>query len=165
MNEILYRTATLQDFLQIYEIFMEIIDEGETYSYTQEEMTPDRSLAYWISAPQTFCLVAEVDSIIAGVAAIRPNRTGRANHIANASFIVNKNYRRLGIANKLGKMAIDLAKDKGYFAMQFNFVVSSNNIAVNLWQSLGFKIIGTTPNGYQHKQYGLVDVHIMHKFL
>jgi len=159
------RKARLEDFEEIYDIFCHVLEEGETYSYTLEEMTPERSLAYWISAPGTECFVADVDEKVAGVTAIRPNRTGRAGHVANASFMVHPDFRRRGIARALGQFALKQAKKKGYKAMQFNFVVSANKVAVALWQSLGFKIIGTMPKGVKHAKKGLVDVYIMHQFL
>lgn len=159
------RPARLEDFEEIYDIFQHVLNEGKTYSYTLAEMTPERSLAYWISAPGTHCLVADVKGKVAGVAAIRPNRTGRAGHVANASFIVHPDFRRLGIASELGKQALKLAKKHGYKAMQFNFVVSANDIAVSLWKSLGFSVVGTLPKAFQHATSGLVDVYIMHRFL
>ncbi len=159
------RPATLADFPAIYAIFQEVLEEGSTYSYTPEEMTADRSLAYWISGEGTHCFVAEVEGKVAGICAIRPNRTGRACHVANASFIVDKLYRRLGIAKTLCSHAIKMATELGYSHMQFNFVVSTNEVAVKLWQSLGFQIIGTMPDGYKHKEHGLVDVYIMHRTL
>ncbi|MEQ1789798.1 MAG: GNAT family N-acetyltransferase [Rickettsiales bacterium] len=159
------RDARLEDFEEIYDIFCMVLTEGKTYSYTLEEMTPDRSLAYWISAPETHCMVADIDGKVAGVAAVRPHRTGRAHHVANASYIVHPDYRRLGIARALGKAAIDYAKGHGYLSMQFNFVVSINKVAVDLWKSLGFKIVGTLPEGFDHATEGLVDVYIMHQFL
>ena len=159
------RKARLEDFEEIYDIFCHVLNEGKTYSYTLNEMTPDRSLAYWISAPGTHCFVADIKGKVAGVAAIRPNRTGRAGHVANASFIVHPEYRRMGIARALGKQALEDAKKHKYKAMQFNFVVSANEVAVALWKSLGFEIIGTMPKGFQHVTKGLVDVYTMHQFL
>lgn len=159
------RPATLADFSAIYDIFTRVLDEGRTYSYTTEEMTPDRSLAYWMSAPGTHCMVAEVDGKVAGMAAIRPNRTGRGKHVVNASFIVDEPYRGLGIAREFGLRALKLAADLGYHSMQFNFVVSTNGAAVKLWESLGFHIIGTMPNGFNHADHGLVDVYMMHRVL
>lgn len=160
------RKAHLEDFETIYDIFTRILDEGETYSYTREEMTPERSLAYWISAPGTHCYIAEVEGEeIGGFCAIRPNRTGRAGHVANASFIVSPDHRAKGIGKAMGTFALRRAKDLGYKAMQFNFVVSANSVAVKLWQSLGFKIVGTLPKGYLHASKGLVDVYVMHQFL
>jgi GNAT superfamily N-acetyltransferase len=163
--EFTIRKARLEDFEEIYDIFCNVLEEGETYSYTLEEMTPERSLAYWISAPGTECFVADIDGKVAGVTAVRPNRTGRAGHVANASFMVHPDFRRIGIARALGKFALKQAKKRGYKAMQFNFVVSVNKVAVDLWQSLGFQIIGTMPKGFKHAKKGLVDVYIMHQFL
>lgn len=159
------RKARLEDFEEIYKIFCRVLDEGETYSYTRAEMTPDRSLAYWMSAPGTHCYVADKDGKVAGMAALRPNRTGRGGHVANASFIVHPDYRRLGIARALGKHVIQQATQKGYRAIQYNFVVSTNHVAVALWKSLGFKVVGTLPKGFDHATRGLVDVYIMHRFL
>ena len=159
------RKARLEDFEEIYDIFREILEEGATYSYTLEEMTPDRSLAYWFSAPGTHCYVADVKGKVAGVAAVRPNRTGRAGHVANASFIVHSGYRKQGIARALGKHALRKAGKFGYKAMQFNFVVSANKVAVDLWKSLEFRVVGTLPKGFRHATKGLVDVYIMHRFL
>lgn len=163
--QIKLRPARLEDFEEIYDIFQHVLNAGTTYSYTTEEMTPERSLAYWISAPGTHCTVADADGKVAGVYAIRPNRTGRADHVANASFIVHPDYRGAGLGRKLGEAAIKEATKLGYKAMQFNFVVSANEVAVKLWQSLGFSIVGTLPKGYRHAEHGLVDVYIMHLFL
>jgi len=159
------RVARLEDFEEIYAIFCRVLTEGKTYSYTLDEMTPDRSLAYWISALGTHCIVADVGGKVAGVAAIRPNRTGRAGHVANASFMVHPDYRRMGIARALGQKALQTAKKLKYKAMQFNFVVSVNEVAVKLWKSLGFNIVGTLPKGFRHATKGLVDVYIMHRYL
>lgn len=164
-TKITYRDARLEDFEEIYDIFCNVLNDGATYSYTLEEMTPERSLAYWISAPGTHCFVADVEGKVAGVAAVRPNRTGRGGHVANASFIVHPDFRRMGIARALGEKALKYAKKQGYKAMQFNFVVSVNEVAVNLWKSLGFAIVGTLPKGFKHATKGFVDVYVMHKFL
>lgn len=159
------RPARLEDFEEIYAIFQAVLAEGSTYSYTEKEMTPERSLAYWMSAPGTFCYVADVGGKVAGMAALRPNRTGRGGHVANASFIVHKDFRGQGIAKALGAHVLQAAKEKGYLSMQFNFVVSTNKIAVKLWQSLGMQIVGTLPGGYNHAEHGFVDVYIMHRRL
>lgn len=159
------RQARLEDFEEIYDIFRQVLEEGKTYSYTLEEMTPERSLAYWMTAPGTQCFVADIAGRVAGVCAVRPNRTGRAGHVANASFIVHPDFRRLGIARALGKKAITHAKSRGYEAMQFNFVVSVNKVAVELWKSLGFEIVGILPKGFAHVNKKHVDVFIMHRWL
>ncbi|MDE3015650.1 MAG: GNAT family N-acetyltransferase [Pseudomonadota bacterium] len=160
------RKATLEDFEVIYDVLCHILDEGTTYSYTREEMTPERSLAYFMTAPGTHCYIAETKKgEMAGFYTVRPNRTGRGGHVANASFIVHPEHRRRGIGRKMGEHALKTAKKLGYKAMQFNFVVSINEVAINLWKSLGFSVVGTLPKGFRHASKGLVDVHVMHRFL
>ena len=156
--------ATDADFDAVKEIFLHVVDEGETYSYERDELTDDWIRAYWLKNTVT-TLVARVDGKVAGVCAIRYNRTGRGDHIANASYIVHHDHRAMGIGHALGQESLRVAKEKGFSAMQFNYVVSTNAKAVALWQSLGFKIIGTMPQGYRHARHGLVDVYMMHRFL
>lgn len=159
------RPARLEDFEEIYAIFQRILRAGDTYYYTPMEMTPERSIAYWISAPDTHCFVADVGDKVAAIAAIRPYRTGRGNHIANAAFIVDPKYRGRGIGRALGKHILLNARNQGYKAMVFHAVISTNELAVKLWESLGFSIVGSIPKGFRHAKKGLVDVHIMHRFL
>ena len=49
--------------------------------------------------------------------------------------------------------------------MQFNFVVSTSEAAVALWQKLGFSAAGTLPKAFRHREFRHVDVHVMHRFL
>lgn len=157
------RPATRADFADIYALFRHILAEGGTYSYSPEEMTPERSLSYWLEAPGTRATVAEAGGAFAGCCALRPNRTARGGHVANASFIVHPGHRGRGVGRALGLHALAQAREQGYRAMQFNFVVSANEVAVKLWKSLGFVIVGTLPEGFNHATKGLVDVYVMHR--
>lgn len=160
------RQAHLEDFEVIYAAFCHILDDGTTYSYTREEMTPERALAYFMTATGTHCFVVEnKQKEMLGFYTIRPNRTGRAKHVANASFIVHPGHRRKGVGRAMTKHALGKAKKLGYSSMQFNFVVSTNKVAVKLYESLGFQVVGRLPKGYRHATQGLVDVYIMHRFL
>jgi ribosomal protein S18 acetylase RimI-like enzyme len=49
--------------------------------------------------------------------------------------------------------------------MQFNFVVSTNQRTVRLWQSCGFEIVGRLPRAFQHPTLGLVDAFVMYRDL
>src|SRR5687768_10425501 len=164
-GKMILRPATAQDFDDIYNLFQHILQEGLTYSYSPGEMTRERSRQYWMEAPGTHCYVAEVAGQFGGCFALRPNRTGRGGHVGNASFIVHPDHRGKGIGRAMGLKAIELAKSLGYQAIQYNFVVGVNDVAVKLWQSLGYAIIGTLPKGFQHPTLGLVDVYIMHRYL
>ncbi len=70
-----------------------------------------------------------------------------------------------GVARKMCLHSIDHARSRGYRAMQFNYVVSTNTRAVALWTRLGFTIVGTVPGAFDHAERGLVDVHIMFREL
>ena len=157
-------TATDADFEAIKAIFFHVIDEGETYSYESAELSDAWIRDYWLKNCVT-TLVARVDGVVAGVCALRFNRTGRGKHVANASYIVDEAFRRRGIGHALAHASLRIAREKGFRAMQFNFVVSTNTQAVTLWKSLGFQIIGTMPQGFRHARHGLVDVYMMHRFL
>jgi L-amino acid N-acyltransferase YncA len=163
-QELLIRPIAEKDFETIYQIFSSIIKKGDSYlnrpSTTKEEIHKK-----WIDNNlPTF--VAELNGKTVGAYSLRNNHIDLGSHVANASFIVDENVRGQGIGKTLGKHCIATAKNLGYKAIQFNFVVSTNKPAVNLWQSLGFKIIGTIPKAYQHQQLKeLVDVYIMHREL
>ncbi len=88
-----------------------------------------------------------------------------AAHIANASYIVNPLHQGKGIGKKLCDHSIIEAKKAGYLGIQFNIVVSTNKPAIHLWKKMGFEIIGTTPNGFKHRQLGFVDTYIMYRKL
>ena len=155
--------ATTENFDEIWRIFKSVISAGETY-VNDNETTKEEAYAKWMNkSAKTF--VAKIDDEIVGVYLIKPNRVDRGSHIANASYIVDENKRGFGIGKSLALHSISTAKELGYKAMQFNFVVSTNKAAVNLWQSVGFKIIGTIPQGFNHKVLGYVDAYIMFREL
>ncbi len=155
--------ATTENFDEIWRIFKSVISTGETY-VNDDETTKEQACAKWMNkAAKTF--VAKIDDEIVGVYLIKPNQVDRGSHIANASYIVDENKRGFGIGKSLALHSISTAKKLGYKAMQFNFVVSTNKVAVNLWQSVGFKIIGTIPQGFKHKVLGYVDAYIMFREL
>jgi ribosomal protein S18 acetylase RimI-like enzyme len=59
--------------------------------------------------------------------------------------------------------SLDLARTRGFAAMQFNFVVATNERAIRLWQSFGFAIVGRIPGGFRHPTNGFVDALVMHR--
>ena len=67
-----------------------------------------------------------------------------------------------GIGRALGEHVLDWARAEGYRAIQFNAVVETNAAAVHLWRSLGFEVLTTVPEAYDHPRHGLVGLHLMH---
>jgi ribosomal protein S18 acetylase RimI-like enzyme len=70
-----------------------------------------------------------------------------------------------GIGRAMGEHCFAEARRLGFRAMQFNFVVSTNESAVKLWQDLGMKIVATLPGAFRHPEKGYVDVYIMFRSL
>lgn len=157
------RPATLSDSDAIWGIFHEVIATGDTYVF-DPAMSRDDALAYWFH-PGTHTYVAEVDGRVLGTYIFKENQPGLGSHVANASFMVSSTARGLGVGKQMGAHCLEEARRLGFRAMQFNIVVASNEVAVRLWQQLGFEIIGTLPEAYRHSQLGYVDAHIMFRRL
>jgi L-amino acid N-acyltransferase YncA len=157
------RPANQADEDAIWEIFHAVIATGDTYTFDPD--TPrGEALAYWFRA-DTYTYVAESESRIVGSYILKPNRTGLGSHVANASFIVSPAARGLGVGRRMAEHCLDEARRLGFRAMQFNFVVSTNEPAVHLWQQLGFTIVGRLPGAFRHSQHGFVDVYVMFREL
>jgi ribosomal protein S18 acetylase RimI-like enzyme len=154
---------TKGDFELFWPVFKEVIDAQETYAL---DANIDLETAYdlWCLPPQKSYVVKESGSIL-GSYYIKPNASGPSSHIANCGYMVSPNSRGKGIAQRLCLHLQEIAIELGYTAMQFNSVVSTNEIAINLWKKLGYNVIGTIPNAYKHKTLGFVDSFIMHKQL
>lgn len=157
------RPAEEKDFAEINHIFKNVIAKGDTY-VNRAETTANESYAKWMDKKsKTF--VAENERKIVGAYLLRPNQIDRGSHIANASYIVDENTRGIGVGKALGLHSIEKAKELNYKAIQFNFVVSTNTVAVKLWQSIGFEIIATIPQAFNHEALGYVDAFVMFKKL
>ncbi|MFI5274720.1 MAG: GNAT family N-acetyltransferase [Ktedonobacterales bacterium] len=152
------------DWPAVWPIFQSIVAAGETYTY-DPAWSSEQARAVWIEAPPGFTVVAHDGPRVLGTAKMGPNRPGRGAHVATASFMVANDAQGRGVGRALGEYALAWARERGYAAMQFNAVVESNAAAVYLWQALGFRIIGTVPEAFEHPTLGRVGLHIMHRRL
>jgi GNAT superfamily N-acetyltransferase len=91
-----------------------------------------------------------------------PNRPGRGAHVGTASFMVDPDRQGRGVGRALGEHVVDRARAAGFRAIQFNAVVETNTAAVQLWRSLGFEILTTVPEAFDHPRHGLVGLHVMY---
>ncbi|MBC7900893.1 MAG: GNAT family N-acetyltransferase [Saprospiraceae bacterium] len=157
------RTAANHDKPAVWQIIKSVISGGDTYVFapdsTEEEMT-----AYWFSA-EKHVYVAELDGEIVGTMWLKSNQPGLGSHVGNAAYMVSPNAKGKGVGRKMAELSIKEARRLGFKSIQFNFVVKSNEIAVKLWQSVGFQIIGEIPNAFRHAKNGMTNAYIMYRKL
>jgi L-amino acid N-acyltransferase YncA len=157
------RKATQADHDQVWEIFKAVISTGDTYVFDPNTAKEDLQKHWFADYMDTF--VVEEQGKILGTYIIKPNQIDLGNHIANCSYMVSPNAQGKGVGKLLCEHSLAFGKEKGYRAIQFNIVVSTNIAAVKLWQKYGFQIIGTTPEAFRHQSLGLVDAYIMYRRL
>jgi L-amino acid N-acyltransferase YncA len=157
------RPATKSDHDAIWNIFQAVIAAGDTYAF-DPQMSRQDALAYWFRS-DTHTYVAEGDGRIVGTYILRPNQPALGAHVANAAFMVAPDMRGCGIGRAMAEHCLTEARRLGFLAMQFNFVISTNESALRLWQQLGFKIVGTLPGAFRHPERGYVDVYVMFRSL
>ena len=158
------RPITDVDWPGLWLIIEAVTRAGETYTYPLD-MTEAQARALWTPPAPGGTLVAVEDGLVLGAAKIIPNQRGNGAHVANGSFMVAAAARGRGVARSLGEAALAFARDAGFKSMQFNAVVETNTVAVGLWKKLGFEIVGTVPEAFDHPVHGLVGLHIMHRKL
>ena len=157
------RPATPRDHDAVWELFRQVIETGDTFPFAPDT---DRSVAlrFWIEgAAATY--VAESDRRVVGSYYVKDNQPGFGSHVCNAGYMVDPAARGAGVGRALCAHSIEVARGLGYRAMQFNIVVSTNEGAVRLWQSMGFEIVGTLPEAFEHARLGFVDAFVMHRRL
>lgn len=154
--------ATDSDFDGIWEIFYSVVATGDSYIYPPET-TKEEAYKIWMEGTNPY--IAKKDGEIVGSYLIRQNRIGLGSHVCNAAYIVHTEHRVKKIGETMCKHSLAEAKKMGYRSMQFNMVVSTNHKAVALWMKMGFEVVGTVPEAFNHKEKGFVDAYIMHRFL
>lgn len=157
------RSAREDDFDALWPILRAVIRAGETYAL-DPGLTAEAVRALWMEAPRA-TFVAEAGSGVLGSYYLRTNQAGGGAHVCNAAFMVAEAARGRGLARAMCLHAQEQARAMGYLAMQFNFVVATNEGAIALWHSLGFATVGRLPRAFRHPQVGLVDALVMYKWL
>lgn len=157
------REIGADEFGLLWPIFHEVVAAGDTYSYAPD-MSFDDARDLWTRADARCFVALEGDNCLGGYM-LHANQPGLGNHVANCGYMVAPAMRGRGIACAMCEHSLAQARAAGFTAMQFNFVVSSNEGAVRLWQKHGFKIIGRIPDAFRHARLGLVDALIMHRHL
>ncbi len=153
------RRAARSDEAAIWAILEPTIRAGETYALPHDLGAAD-AIDYWF-APGNSVWVAENDRKLFGTYYLRPNQRGGGSHVANCGYMTAAGATGRGVARKMCQHSLEHARARGYRAMQFNFVVSTNERAVKLWLSLGFEVVGRLPLAFRHPGHGYVDALVM----
>jgi ribosomal protein S18 acetylase RimI-like enzyme len=161
--EMLIREAVANDADAIWAILEPILRTGETYTLPCE-MNREDALAYWFS-PGHEVFLAEDKGAILGTYFLQANQKGGGAHVANCGYMTAPHATGRGVARAMCAHSLERARQRGFRAMQFNFVVSSNGRAVRLWQKLGFEIVGRLPKAFKHPALGFVDAYVMYRQL
>ncbi len=157
------RLASSEDRSALWRILEPVIRAGETYALPIDMSEAD-ALAYWSGADrETF--VAEEGGVVLGTYFLRPNQLGGGSHVANCGYMTATEATGRGVARRMCEHSIQYARERGFRAIQFNFVVSTNERAVRLWQSMGFEIVGRLPGAFHHPRDGYTNVLVMYRDL
>jgi ribosomal protein S18 acetylase RimI-like enzyme len=159
----LIRAALPSDADAIWAILEPVIRAADTYTLPSD-MSREEALQYW-NAPGNEIFVAEEDGVIVGTYILRANQKGGGSHVANCGYITAPDAAGRGIGRAMCEHSLAHARSRGFRAMQFNFVISTNERAVRLWRSLGFEIVGRLPGAFQHPQKTFVDALVMYRKL
>ena len=155
--------ATDSDRDAIWAILEPMIRSGETYTLPRD-MNKQQALEYWFAADkETF--VWKENGAVLGTYFLKANQQGGGAHVANCGYVTAPAAQGRGIASQMCLHSLERAKQRGFLAMQFNFVVSTNERAIKLWTSLGFETVGRLPLAFEHPTLGLVDALVMYRQL
>jgi len=163
MAAMIIRPARPDDHDALWHMLEPVLREGETYALPRD-MGRAEALAYW-TGPDKQTFVAAIEGHIVGSYFLRANQAGGGAHVANCGYLTAAEARGRGIARAMCLHSLEEARKRGFSAMQFNFVIASNERAVRLWESLGFSTIGRLPKAFLHPRLGYVDALIMFRSL
>ena len=163
MTTISIRAATADDSSAIWAVLEPVFRAGETYTMPRDIGRED-ALEYWFGAThQVF--VAETEGAVVGTYYIHANQAGGGDHVANCGYMTSPAAQGQGVARRMLEHSLAHARTRGFLAMQFNFVVSTNERAIRTWERYGFAVVGRLPLAYDHPTRGLVDALVMHRAL
>ena len=155
------RPAEAGDHAAIWDILRPVFRAGDTYTI-DPDISREDAVAYWTVAR---AYVAEDEGEILGTYYLKTNQQGGGAHVCNCGYATHPAARGKGVASAMLTHSLEEARKAGYRAMQFNFVVATNEGAIRLWKRVGFSEVGRLPGVFLHPQKGYVDALVLHKSL
>ena len=151
------------DWPGLWSFLEPVFREGATY-VLDRDIQEQQARQFWSGAGRD-AWVLEDDGVLAGSYFLRQNHDGGGSHVCNCGYVTSPSHRGKGIATSLCEHSQRRAVETGFQAMQFNFVVATNEGAIRLWTRLGFEEVGRLPSAFDHPEHGLVDALVMYKWL
>jgi len=156
------RPFEADDWAATWRVIEPVFRAGETYAFSPD-ITEEEAYNVWVAVPSaTFVAVNEINNVV-GTYYIKPNQPALGAHVCNCGYIVDENVRGKGVASEMCEHSQREAIARGFRAMQYNLVVSTNEGAVRLWKKHGFEVIGALPKAFRHSKLGFVDAFVMYK--
>ncbi len=162
--ELTIRAFIPSDWPGVWAVLELIVRGGEAYVFARD-ISEDEMRDIWIKLPAATFVACDASGDILGSYFIKPNQPGLGSHVSNCGYATAAQAQGRGVASAMCEHSQQQALAMGFKAMQFNFVITSNEGAVRLWKKHGFNVVGTVPQAFQHHRLGLVDVLVMHKSL
>jgi ribosomal protein S18 acetylase RimI-like enzyme len=158
------RKYLASDWPAVWSILQDTFRSGESYPFTAQH--PETEIhKFWVATPAATFVAVDSAGRILGTYFIKQNQPGLGDHVCNCGYVVAADAYGQGIASIMCEHSQTVAIASGFRAMQFNFVVASNERAVALWQKLGFSVVGRLPQAFRHPRLGNVDALVMYKQL
>jgi ribosomal protein S18 acetylase RimI-like enzyme len=156
------RRAVAGDLEAMWTIFQPLLANGDAFPFGPGfDQAAFRQ--HWFGSHAAY--VAEGGGELLGMYKMGANYPDHGAHVASATYAVAAGAQGKGIGRALVMHSLRQAHKEGFLAMQFNYVVSTNAAAMALYRKLGFNIAGTLPQAFRHRQLGLVDACVLHRFL
>ena len=157
------RALNDDDWPAVWPLLRATFAAGDTYAFAPDS-SEEEIRRLWVELPLATFVAIEEGTLL-GTYFIKPNQPGLGSHVCNCGYVVAPEARGRGVATALCEHSQRFARERGFRAMQFNFVVSTNEGAIRLWQRLGFAIVGRLPGAFRHAPSGYVDALVMYKAL
>jgi ribosomal protein S18 acetylase RimI-like enzyme len=165
-RDVQIRSAITDDTVeksQIWDILEPTIRAGETLALPRD-VSREAASSYWFAANHEVWVASENDRLV-GTYFLCANQQGGGSHVANCGYVTATGATGRGIARAMCMHSLERARARGFRAMQFNFVVATNERAVRLWEGMGFAIVGRLPGAFAHPTRGDVDALVMYQRL
>jgi ribosomal protein S18 acetylase RimI-like enzyme len=160
----LIRRFRESDWQTVWPLLRTTFATGDTYAYAPQSTEAEVHRA-WVELPSSTYVAFAPDGSLLGTYYLKPNHPGLGAHVCNCGYVVAPEAAGRGVATAMCEHSQAEAMARGFRAMQFNLVVSTNERAIRLWQRLGFSIVGRLPGAFRHQRLGFVDALVMYKEL